>query len=64
MMRGPSNEKAPALQAGASIREHGHDRFPHNSLAGLRAQFLIAAHHVRPELATMIAAAAFGGGHG
>lgn len=28
----------------------------------LQAQFLIAAHHVRPELAAMIAAFAFGGG--
>ena len=31
----------------------------------VQAQFLVAAHHVRPELATMIAAIAFGGhGHG
>lgn len=27
----------------------------------LQAQFLIAAHHVRPELAAMVAALAFGG---
>jgi hypothetical protein len=30
---------------------------PHN----LQVQFLIAAHHVRPEFAAMIAALAFGG---
>lgn len=31
----------------------------------MQAQFLIAAHHVRPELAAMVAALAFGGhGHG
>lgn len=31
----------------------------------IQAQFLIAAHHVRPELAAMVAALAFGGhGHG
>lgn len=35
-----------------------------NPLA-LQSQFLIAAHHVRPELAAMVAALAFGGhGHG
>jgi hypothetical protein len=28
----------------------------------LQAQFLIAAHHVRPELAVMVAALAFSGG--
>lgn len=28
----------------------------------LQSQFLIAAHHVRPELAAMVAALAFGGG--
>ena len=28
----------------------------------LQSQFLIAAHHVRPEMAAMIAALAFGGG--
>lgn len=32
---------------------------------GLQAQFLIAAHHIRPEMATMMAALVFGGGcHG
>lgn len=36
-----------------------------DNLAATRVQFLIAAHHVRPELAAMIAAFAFGGhGHG
>lgn len=31
----------------------------------IQTQFLMAAHHVRPELATLVAALAFGGGaHG
>ncbi len=31
----------------------------------MQAQFLVAMHHVRPELAAMVAALAFGGhGHG
>lgn len=39
-------------------------RYFHTSQA-MQVQFLIAAHHVRPELAAMIAALAFGGaGHG
>ncbi|NOW44532.1 hypothetical protein FHW96_000674 [Novosphingobium sp. SG751A] len=29
-----------------------------------RAQFLMLAYAVRPEIAAMLAAAAFGGGHG
>lgn len=33
-----------------------------DSLAASRAQFLIAAHHVRPELAAMLAGLAFGAG--
>jgi hypothetical protein len=35
---------------------------PLSSLEAQQAQILIAAHHVRPELAVMIAALAFGGG--
>jgi len=35
------------------------------NLSAVQAQFLTAAYHVRPELAVMIAALAFGGrGHG
>ena len=30
----------------------------------VQAQFLVAAYHVRPELAAMVAALAFGGAHG
>lgn len=41
-------------------------RFRDNSSAhAIQAQFLIVAHHVRPELAAMLASMAFGGGaHG
>jgi len=48
----------------------GCDRLPgasHRSLNPLpfQTQFLIAAHHIRPELAAMVAALTFGGhGHG
>lgn len=38
---------------------------PFSSPLAIQAQFLIAAHHVRPELAATVAALAFGGhGHG
>jgi len=33
----------------------------HLSPIALQSQFLIASHHVRPEMASMIAALAFGG---
>ena len=38
---------------------------PFSTPLAIQAQFLIAAYHVRPELAAMVAALAFGGhGHG
>ena len=45
----------------------GCDKLPGTSQSSpthfaIQAQFLIAAHHVRPELAAMVAALAFGGG--
>jgi hypothetical protein len=57
--------KSPSrARAGAQDREAGAIEYPCllNSLYPLQAQFLIAAHHVRPELANMLAALAFGGG--
>lgn len=45
-----------------SCAGHFHDTL---SPLAFQVQFLIAAHNIRPELATMIAALAFGGhGHG
>lgn len=57
----PPTSKTPADKAGASRNSCGgcfHDSFTHPVL---QAQFLIAAYHVRPELAA-IAALAWGGG--
>lgn len=53
--------ETPAGEAGASRNLlPGRFRASLNPLA-IQAQFLIAAHHVRPELAAMVAALAFGG---
>lgn len=53
------------LAGGASRNSFGGwFRDPLTPLHG-QAQFLVGAHHVRPELATTVAALAFGGGaHG
>lgn len=64
-MRRALQMKSPSrAMAGAQDHEAGAIEYPCrlNSLCPLQAQFLIAAHHVRPELATMLAALAFGGG--
>jgi len=54
--------ETPAGKAGASRNLlAGRFRYSLNSVA-IQAQFLIAAHHVRPELAAMVAALALGGG--
>jgi hypothetical protein len=60
------NGKAPPLAGGrASNDQRPGGSNPSITLTALRAQFLIAAHSVRPELAAMVAAAAFGAGaHG
>jgi len=54
--------KTPAGKAGASRDSLGGQSQTFTSALSAQAQFLISAHHVRPELATMIAALAFGGG--
>ncbi|MFW2448612.1 MAG: hypothetical protein ACN4E6_14925 [Qipengyuania pacifica] len=60
----PSTSKTPA-GTGASRDSFAGLSLPFSNLDTTQAQFLIAAHHVRPEMAAMIAALAFGGGaHG
>lgn len=54
--------KTPAGKAGASRESLGGQSHSFSIALSAQAQFLIAAHHVRPELASMIAALAFGGG--
>lgn len=58
----PQKSEARAIEARASRNScGGWFRDPLNPCT-LQSQFLIAAHNVRPELAAMIAALAFGGG--
>lgn len=60
----PRKCKTPA-GTGASRDSFAGLSLPLSSPLAMQAQFLIAAHHVRPEMAAMIAALAFGGGaHG
>lgn len=61
----PQTCKTPADKAGASRDLLGGWSRNLPTSDALQAQFLIAAHHVRPELAVMVAALAFGEhGHG
>lgn len=56
--------KTPA-GTGASRDSFAGLSLPLSTPLAVQAQFLIAAHHVRPELAVIVAAIAFGGqGHG
>lgn len=61
----PQKSETRAVEARASRNSCGgwfRDPF---SPCTLQSQFLIAAHHVRPEMAAIIAVLAFGGGaHG
>ena len=57
----PQTSETRAVEARASRNScGGWFRDPLTPLA-LQSQFLIAAHHVRPEVAAMLAALAFGG---
>lgn len=51
----------PAMQGRASCDKLGCASQVHPILVTRQAQFLIAVHSVRPELAVMLAAAVFGG---
>lgn len=53
--------KTPA-GTGASRDSFAGLSHPLPTVLPMQAQFLIAAHHVRPELAVMLATLAFGGG--
>lgn len=57
----PQKCKTPA-GTGASRDSFAGLSLPLSTPLAIQAQFLIAAHHVRPELAAMVAALAFGGG--
>lgn len=58
----PHYDEAPADKAGTTCDMlAGGSRFPF-TLEGYQAQFLTAAYAVRPEMAAMVAALAFGGG--
>lgn len=60
----PQKSKTPA-GTGASRDSFAGLSLPLSTPNAIQAQFLIAAHHVRPEMAAMLAAAVFGGGaHG
>ena len=58
----PQTCKTPAVEAGASRDSCGGRSQFLPSLDAYRAQFLTVAYAVRPEMAAMIAALAFGGG--
>ena len=57
----PQKSKTPAC-AGASRDSFAGLSLPLSTPLTIQVQILIAAHHVRPELAAMVAALAFGGG--
>lgn len=57
----PQKSKTPA-GTGASRDSFAGLSLPLSSLGTIQSQFLIAAHHVRPEMAAIIAAFAFEGG--
>lgn len=58
----PQTSKTPAVEAGASRDSCGRRSQSFYSLDAYRAQFLTAAYAVRPDMASMVAALAFGGG--
>lgn len=57
----PQKSKTPAGTGASRDSFTGLSRSTSSSLS-IQAQFLIAAHHVRPELASMVATLTFGGG--
>lgn len=61
-MIGTQKQRSPAVEGEASGNQLGSVLRDSFSPISLQSQFLIAAHHVRPELAAMVAALAFGGG--
>jgi len=58
----PHKCKTPPVEGGASRDQLGGWSQSLPTSSGYQAQFLIAAHYVRPEVAAMVAALAFGGG--
>ena len=61
----PKSETPLAATGGASCNQRGGCLQETLTLSAYRAQHLIAAHGIRPDLAAMVASIAFGGnGHG
>ena len=60
----PQTSKTPPVQGGASRDQLGRCSHSLPTVDAYRTQFLILAHAVRPEMAAMVAALAFGGGSG
>ena len=61
----PWKSKTPAEGAGASRDSFAGLSHPLSTPLAMQVQTLICAHHVRPEMAVMVAALAFvGHGHG
>jgi hypothetical protein len=58
----PRTSKTPAGEAGASRDSFGGPSRALPTLQAYQVQFLTMAHAVRPEVASMLAALAFGGG--
>ena len=56
--------ETPAGKAGVRSDLFGYRSPANNTPSIAQVQFLIASHHVRPELAAMLAALVFGGGAG
>ncbi|OHT18887.1 hypothetical protein [Edaphosphingomonas haloaromaticamans] len=61
---GTANENGPGVQTGAGNHDAAgiSNSDALNTIIAAQAQFLIAVHHVRPELAAMVAAVVFGRG--
>ena len=62
---GSANENGPGLQTGAGNHEAAgiSNSEVINSIIAAQSQFLMLAHYVRPELAVVLSAVVFGGGH-
>ena len=58
----PRTSKTPACEAGVPRDSCGGRSHSFPTLDAYRAQFLTLAYSVRPEVAVMVAALAFGGG--
>ena len=58
----PQKCETPPVQGGASRNQLGGWFRDASNPTALQTQFLVASHHIRPELAAVLAALVFGGG--